>query len=192
MGLGDHVGCASCAIGDRADLAPNGHQEGTVHWQQRGTEYWIEGDRWPMGRWGVWRAPVAEGNLRASDAERAHVADLLSQHFGEGRLDAAEFDERLNRAMKAKVRNELTGLLDDLPPLQPDQPEPPHRGRWRAVPLMVALWVLAVAAVASIATSIHFWFLVLAIAVLFLWRRSHWHGYHHHHHSMSDTGGPRS
>jgi hypothetical protein len=52
--------------------------------------------------------------------------------------------------------------------------------------------VLVVAAVASIVTSIHFPFLLLAIGLLLLWRRSHWHGHHHHHHSVSDMGGPRS
>jgi hypothetical protein len=33
--------------------------------------------------------------MRVSDAERAEVAGELSKHFGEGRLDEAELDERL-------------------------------------------------------------------------------------------------
>jgi hypothetical protein len=161
-------------------------------YRQRGTEYWIEGDRWPMGRWGVWRAPDADGSLRTSDAERAHVADQLSRHFGEGRLDAAELDDRLSRAMKAKVRSELSDLLADFPPIEPEVQAAPHRGRWRAVPLVIALWVLGLIAVASIVTSVHFPFLLLGVGFLVLWRRSHWHALHHHHGSISDASGPHS
>jgi hypothetical protein len=51
--------------------------------------------------------------LRASDAERAEVADLLKKHFMDGRLDQAEFDERLGAALSAKTRGELTALLGD-------------------------------------------------------------------------------
>ena len=54
-------------------------------------------------------------NMRVSDAERAEVADLLARHFGDGRLDQAEFDERVSRAMTAKTVGDLQGLFDDLP-----------------------------------------------------------------------------
>jgi Domain of unknown function (DUF1707) len=55
-------------------------------------------------------------DLRVSDAERTEVADLLSQHYGDGRLDQAEFDQRLDQAMHAKTYRDLSGLFDDLPP----------------------------------------------------------------------------
>jgi hypothetical protein len=55
-----------------------------------------------------------------SDAERQAVADRLSEHFGDGRLDQVEFDERVSQAMNAKTRGDLRGLFDDLP--DPDQP----------------------------------------------------------------------
>ena len=54
-------------------------------------------------------------HIRVSDAERAEVADKLAQHFAEGRLDQAEYDERVGRAMSAKTRADLNGLFDDLP-----------------------------------------------------------------------------
>jgi Domain of unknown function (DUF1707) len=54
-------------------------------------------------------------DLRISDAERAEVADLLSRHYGDGRLDQAEFNERLDQAMKAKTYKDLSGLFADLP-----------------------------------------------------------------------------
>jgi uncharacterized membrane protein YdfJ with MMPL/SSD domain len=54
-------------------------------------------------------------HIRVSDAERTEVADLLAVHFGEGRLNQAEFDERVAQAMNAKTRGDLRGLFDDLP-----------------------------------------------------------------------------
>jgi hypothetical protein len=55
--------------------------------------------------------------MRISDADRADVADRLSQHYSDGRLDQPEFNERLDRAMKAKTQADLTGLFTDLPPI---------------------------------------------------------------------------
>jgi hypothetical protein len=60
-------------------------------------------------------------HLRVSDADRTAVADLLARHYGAGRLDQAEFDERVTRAMTAKTGGDFQGLLDDLPDL-PDAP----------------------------------------------------------------------
>jgi hypothetical protein len=62
----------------------------------------------------------ADPQLRISDAERTEVADRLSRHYSDGRLDQAEFNERLDRAMKAKTRADLNGLFTDLPPI--DEP----------------------------------------------------------------------
>jgi uncharacterized protein DUF1707 len=53
--------------------------------------------------------------LRVSDAERQAVTDRLAGHFADGRLDHAEFDERVGRAMSAKTRADLSGLFADLP-----------------------------------------------------------------------------
>jgi hypothetical protein len=63
---------------------------------------------------------VIDPQLRISDAERAEVADRLSKHYGDGRLDQAEFNERLDRAMKAKTQSDLNGLFTDLPSI--DEP----------------------------------------------------------------------
>ena len=53
------------------------------------------------------RRRTSYSDLRISDAERAEVADLLSKHYGDGRLDQAEFNERLDQAMKAKTYSDL-------------------------------------------------------------------------------------
>lgn len=66
------------------------------------------------------------GDVRASDAERADVADRLSRHYQDGRLDQAEFNERLDRAMNAKTRADFNGLFYDLPDL-PDAAD--HNGQ---------------------------------------------------------------
>lgn len=60
-------------------------------------------------------ASAGSPTMRVSDAERAEVADRLSQHYGDGRLDQAEFNERLDQAMRAKTRQDLNGLFTDLP-----------------------------------------------------------------------------
>ncbi|WP_328467491.1 DUF1707 domain-containing protein [Actinoplanes sp. NBC_00393] len=59
------------------------------------------------------QAPTAR--LRASDAEREHVADILRANMTEGRLDLAEGEERLATAYAARFRDELHPLTADLP-----------------------------------------------------------------------------
>jgi hypothetical protein len=53
--------------------------------------------------------------MRVSDAERSEVADHLSKHYGDGRLDEAEFNRRLDLAMHATIQSDLDGLFADLP-----------------------------------------------------------------------------
>ena len=62
-------------------------------------------------------AGTPDPGMRVSDAERAEVTDLLARHYSDGRLDQAEFDDRVTRAMAAKTYGDLRGLFDDLPPL---------------------------------------------------------------------------
>jgi hypothetical protein len=64
------------------------------------------------------RPGYSDQHIRVSDAERAEVADRLAVHYSDGRLDRAEFDERVARAMSAKTRADLNGLFDDLPDLE--------------------------------------------------------------------------
>lgn len=53
--------------------------------------------------------------LRASDADRDHVAALLGQALAEGRLDAQEHAERLEDVYAAKTLGQLRPLVADLP-----------------------------------------------------------------------------
>ncbi len=98
------------------------------------------------------RAHPADPTMRVSDADRAEVADRLAQHYGDGRLDQAELDDRLGRAMSAKTRADLDGLLHDLPDTgvtrmepqtprrqPPPRPREPRRHNWLRIVLVVVL-----------------------------------------------------
>jgi hypothetical protein len=63
--------------------------------------------------------------MRAADADRQQVADQLRTALEEGRLDLAEFDERLRDAYAAKTYGDLDRLLTDLPNAAPVVPAPP-------------------------------------------------------------------
>lgn len=54
-------------------------------------------------------------NLRASDADRERVANVLREAAGEGRLTMEELDERLDAVYAAKTYAELEPITHDLP-----------------------------------------------------------------------------
>ncbi|MEV0636924.1 DUF1707 domain-containing protein [Streptomyces sp. NPDC050619] len=53
--------------------------------------------------------------LRASDADRERVAEVLRDALAEGRLDMEEFEERLDQTYKARTYGELAPITRDLP-----------------------------------------------------------------------------
>ncbi|MDH6705247.1 hypothetical protein P3T27_001955 [Kitasatospora sp. MAA19] len=79
-------------------------------------------------------APVAQADLRVSDADRERIAELLRDAYAEGRLDADEHAERIGAAYAAKTFGDLVPLTRDLPghrplsfekpPLQAPAPRP--------------------------------------------------------------------
>jgi hypothetical protein len=124
----------------------------------------------------LFRGPYSDQHLRVSDAERQAVADRLGDHFAEGRLDQAEFDERAARAMSAKTRADLSGLFDDLP----DAGTRPQTGAAAAVPerrggrrhpllVLVLLVIVAVAAAhAVVAATVPWLWLGFLAAIVFI------------------------
>ena len=52
--------------------------------------------------------------LRASDADREHTADLLRHAAGEGRLTMDELDERLDLVYETRTQRELDKLTADV------------------------------------------------------------------------------
>jgi hypothetical protein len=113
-------------------------------------------------------------NLRAADADRERVAERLRNSHAEGRLDLAEFQQRLERCYEAKTLGELGELVRDLP-RQGEQDEPRsfrwfRPWRWRLAPLAPVL--IALIAV-SAATGHHVFWLWIPVVFLF-WRMSWW------------------
>jgi hypothetical protein len=72
--------------------------------------------------------------LRASDADRERVAEILRDALAEGRLDMAEFEERLDAAYRARTYGELAPITRDLPagaaPAVSMTKEPAGAGSW--------------------------------------------------------------
>ncbi len=67
--------------------------------------------------------PPDAGDLRAADADRERVADVLRQAAGEGRLTMEELEQRITAVYNAKTYAELEPLTRDLPtPGQATQP----------------------------------------------------------------------
>ena len=121
----------------------------------------------------LFRGLYSDQHLRVSDAERQAVADRLAEHFTDGRLDQAEFDDRVGRAMSAKTRADLNGLFSDLPetgaPAVPSQPYHPHRRHRHPVLLFVllVLFIMATAHAVLWATLPWLWVAFLGVALLF-------------------------
>jgi hypothetical protein len=134
---------------------------------------------YPMGR----RDAVPyDASLRASDDERNAVADKLSRHYAEGRLDEPEFKTRLDTAMSATTRGDLHGLFHDLPALPSEPPPPPSRGH-RMLPWLFLIGFLAIVAGATIPfyPLYHVPWILFGIVAFVLWRRAvggHWHQHH--------------
>ncbi|WP_309051801.1 DUF1707 domain-containing protein [Streptomyces sp.] len=55
------------------------------------------------------------GAMRASDADRDRIADILREALAEGRLDPEEHAERIDAVYRAKTVGELEPIVRDLP-----------------------------------------------------------------------------
>jgi Domain of unknown function (DUF1707) len=100
---------------------------------------------------------IARRDVRVSDEDRTAVLDELREHYGAGRLDLTEFEERTNAVVVARYRGELTPLLADLPELHPAPVGPPVRPRPRPQRLLMG----------SVAFKVHLYlWLVLSVFLL--------------------------
>ncbi|MGY1454532.1 DUF1707 SHOCT-like domain-containing protein [Streptomyces sp. SS8] len=62
------------------------------------------------------RPPAASpADVRASDADRDRVAEILREALAQGRLDAEEHAERVDAVYRARTMGELRPLVRDLP-----------------------------------------------------------------------------
>lgn len=120
---------------------------------------------------------MPEPHLRAADADRTALAEVLGRHMAAGRLTVTEYEERLTRAYAARTYGELAELTADLPstPPAPARAAPAARdagparwgahgwhgadpGDWRSWASTAAI-VLTIWAVTSLASweFLYFW-----------------------------------
>ncbi|MGH3937340.1 MAG: DUF1707 SHOCT-like domain-containing protein [Pseudonocardiaceae bacterium] len=97
--------------------------------------------------------------MRAADVDRERVAEQLRLAHAEGRLDLAEYDERVRQAWAARTYGELKILISDLPQAAATpvggSPDVHHRSHWRGrapVWLSVSLINLLIWGIVSLAT----------------------------------------
>ena len=92
---------------------------------------------------------IRDPNVRASDADREATADRLRQHHTDGRIDADEFQERLDACFAAKTVGELAQLTRDLPG------DPARRGSGARVGLLGSLRMIPIVPIILAIVAIH-------------------------------------
>jgi hypothetical protein len=126
-------------------------------------------------------APDLSHGLRASDAERERISQLLQSAAAEGRLSPDEAGERLAAASAATYRDQLHELIADLPVAHEPELMEQRRGGpgpwllWRAA--RVAFVVMLVTAWWGFWSFRLFLWPVGLLAVAFVlrpWRRRRW------------------
>lgn len=98
------------------------------------------------GTIGIVDDQTSRDRMRAADTDRERVAEKLRAAHDEGRLDLAEYDERIQQAWAARTYGELEALTADLPRAAPPaapatrhEVRQPHRQR-RGGRAAVAAW----------------------------------------------------
>ncbi|WP_128379642.1 DUF1707 SHOCT-like domain-containing protein [Streptomyces cavernae] len=94
-------------------------------------------------------ADVPRSELRASDADRDRIADILRDALAEGRLTAEEHAERVEGVLRAKTVGELEPFIRDLPAATAPPAYTPPPTRPTGIPAVVDDNVVAVFSSAS-------------------------------------------
>jgi Domain of unknown function (DUF1707) len=71
----------------------------------------------------------AHGHLRAADADREQVVEILTAAFVQGRLNLDELSLRAGLALASRTYAELAATIDDLPAPPLKAPPPPRPAR---------------------------------------------------------------
>jgi hypothetical protein len=82
---------------------------------ERGERMMVPGRIQSVGRTRAFAAGGDPGKMRASDADRDRVVEVLSMAYSEGRLSKDEYDGRLQNALSARTYADLDQLVTDLP-----------------------------------------------------------------------------
>jgi hypothetical protein len=79
---------------------------------------------------GPWNVKTgAHGHLRASDADREQVVDILKSAFVQGRLNIDELGLRAGQALASRTYAELSATIADIPVPPLAAPRPPRPAR---------------------------------------------------------------
>lgn len=119
---------------------------------------------------------MSKGTMRVGDAERDEAARALGDHFASGRLDRAEYDERLELAFAARTGNDLSALFRDLPqPRGAGSPVRMHSARrGHRIPFLPVLLILiGLAIVLNAGWIVWVGLGALLLAKKFEWERRH-------------------
>ncbi|MEL4358333.1 MULTISPECIES: DUF1707 SHOCT-like domain-containing protein [unclassified Luteococcus] len=112
---------------------------------------------------------------RIGDEERDRAVGQLREHHAAGRLDVAEFDERMGAALAARTSTELAALFDDLPPLDGHLPVIPTDRPAEMAPRSSNVWnwrqgvsgaAFPAALVICFATGWQYWWIMLIPMVI--------------------------
>ncbi|WP_210414780.1 DUF1707 SHOCT-like domain-containing protein [Microlunatus elymi] len=135
--------------------------------------------------------PIEPVPQRIGDAERDRAAEFLREHLAQGRLDQAEFDERLNTALGARYRTELDPLFTDLPapnprhpgtglaptaanaaqPVAQHPPGMPLRTRNTIDAVFWIIWPVTIGLITWLDWGNFWWLIFLPIALSSIWQR---------------------
>lgn len=123
--------------------------------------------------------------VRIGDRERDQATECLREHMATGRLDQAEFEQRIEAALSARYADDLRPLFIDLPAPRPELPtvrreQAAHRGAapvpqpapappprspftgWRAATTVA--WTVAI--IACVVSGLHLWWLLFIPLVM--------------------------
>jgi hypothetical protein len=94
--------------------------------------------------------PGGGGRLRAGDADRERVMDLLKTAFTQGRLSGEELDARTGQALAARTYGELDVLTEDISAHDPPGSQVLSQAGSARPPAPVRRWRLARASAISV------------------------------------------
>ena len=102
-------------------------------------------------------AATRRSHLRASDADREHVIDMLKAAFVQGRVTKDEFDARVGQAFASRTYSELASVTADLPArrIADQPPSSPPRAQGRPTTNHAASgrrWLVIALAMMTVAT----------------------------------------
>jgi hypothetical protein len=132
--------------------------------------------------------------LKASDADREHIAERLRKAAAEGRLLTEELEHRLGAAFSARTYGELEPLVADLPrdvvPRRRQSPSVPPVAVAVGVLLLMPVVVAVVISLMVLVASMFALWAVVAVIVMWMFGRRppafpgryymrHWHAHAH-------------